>query len=399
MSKREPARRRGAGGGPERPAIGLEAEFLTVIDGEPADPKDAFGDPRAFLGDGAMHRTGTSYHLPNGGAVYFDTGVIEVVTPVIELQRGAPSQAVRSLWEGIFMVRERLDAWSRDSGRDARLVGFSTHYNLSSPALGGRARLARISLLLVHLLAFPVMLFATNRRSTGVGVRPRPGRIEVTVDFTPDPALMTSTAAIIAAAVEEVAGWQRHDLDELARRGYPVIRGFEPVPHTSRKGWLARFTCFEPDPFRARPDDRAWRTTRGDTVSIRSAARRVVTRLLPRLRVVAAADTVRLIRRVLVRRHPSLLDLEDRPATYDDVGRDGPWREPDPASPLPRSLYEQVMLDVVDGRPVRAGGRRWRPVGTRGWTRVRYRSEDGLTRTFSVDELVRLRSEERSGQR
>jgi hypothetical protein len=106
---------------------------------------------------------------------------------------------------------------------------------------------------------------------------------------------------------------------------------------------------------------------------------------------VAAPDTVKLIRRVLMRRHPSLLDLDDRPATYEDVGRDGPWREPDPASPLPRSLYEQVMLDVMGGRPIRADGRRWRPVATSGWTRVRYRSDDGRTRTFSVDELVRLR--------
>jgi hypothetical protein len=390
MKKQEPVRRRRAVE-PERPAIGLEAEFITVIDGEPVDPKDAFGDPRAFLGDSAMHRTGSSYHLPNGGAVYFDTGVIEIVTPVIELEPGAPSQAVRSLWEGIFTVRERLDEWSSATGRDARLVGFSAHYNLSLPELENGARLARMAFVLVYMLAFPVMLFAANRRSTGVGVRPRPGRIEVTVDFTPEPALMTATAAVIAGAVREVAGWTDHDLSHMEARGYPVIAGFVPVPHTSRKGWLARFTCFEPDPFRTPPDRRAWRTTTGDDVSLRQATRRVVARLLPRIRQVAATDTITLIRRVLARRHPSLLDLEDRPATYDDVGRDGPWREADPASPLPRSLYEQVMLDVMDGRPIRTGGRRWKPVATSGWTRVRYRSDDGRTRTFSVDELVRLR--------
>jgi hypothetical protein len=376
---------------PERPALGLEAEFITVVDGEPADPKDEFGDPRAFLGHEAMHRTGSSYHLPNGGAVYFDTGVIEIVTPVIELEPGAPSQAVRSLWEGIFTVRERLDAWSLASGRDARLVGFSAHYNVSIPGLGRGTEQASLALLLVHLLAFPVMLFATNRRSTGVGVRPRPGRIEVTVDFTPDPGLMTATTAIIAAAVLEAAAWDRPGLDALEKRGYPIIAGFSPVPHTSRQGWLARFSCFEPDPFKTPPDERAWETSAGDTISVRQATRRVVARLLPRIRAVAAADTVQLIQRVLARRHPALLDLEDRPATYEDVGRDGPWRERDPASPLPRSLYEQVMLDVVEGRPIRVGGRRWRPVGTRGWTRVRYRSDDGRSRTFSVDELVRLR--------
>jgi hypothetical protein len=390
MKKHAPARRQRAEQ-PERAAIGLEAEFVTLIDGEPVDPKDAFGDPRAFLGEDAMHRVGSSYHLPNGGAVYFDTGVIEVVTPVIELEPGAPSRAVRSLWEGIFTVRERLDEWGRATGREARLVGFSTHYNLSLPELQNGHRLARLSYALLHLLAFPVMLFATNRRSTGVGVRPRTGRVEVTADFTPDPALTTATAALITAAVQELARWDRHDVGELERRGYPVIAGFQPVRHTSRKGWLARFSCFDPDPFRTPPDDAEWETTRGERVSVRRASRAVVGRLLPRIRAIAAPDTIRLIAAVLARRRRSLLDLEDRPKEYEDVGRDGPWREPDPLSPVPRSSYEQVMLDVMSGRPIHVGGRRWRPVATSGWTRVRYRSDDGLTRTFNVDQLARLR--------
>ncbi len=31
------------------------------------------------------------------------------------------------------------------------------------------------------------MLVGANRRSTGIGVRPRGNRIEITADFTPDP--------------------------------------------------------------------------------------------------------------------------------------------------------------------------------------------------------------------
>jgi hypothetical protein len=391
MKKRDPVRRRKAME-PGRGAMGLEAEFVVVLDGEPVDPKAAFGDPRAFLGQDALHRVGSSYHLPTGGAVYFDTGVIEVVTPVIELTRGAPSQAARSLWEGIYTVRERLDQWCQREGRAARLVGFSAHYNLSLPELGDGRRVARMAYALVHLLAFPVMLFAANRRSTGVGVRPRSGRIEVTVDFTPDPKLTIATAAVVAAAVREVADWKHHDVAELERRGYPVIAGFRPVPHTSRHGWLARYSCFEPDPFRARPDEAAWHTAGGDRVSVRSATRSVVARLLPRLREIATPDTLALIRRVLARRRASLLDLDDRPEAYEDVGRDGPWREPDPAAPVPRSAYEQVMLDVMAARPIVAAGRRWRPVATAGWTHVRYRSEDGRVRIFSVDQLTKLRT-------
>lgn len=376
---------------PERGAIGLEAEFVCVVDGEPIDPAQVFGDPRAFLGEGALHRVGTSYHLPTGGAVYFDTGVIEVVTPVIEMGPECPSQAVRSLWEGVCMVRERLDDWSRREGREARLVGFSAHYNVSHPDLRDGEWINTIGRVLTDMLAFPVMLFAANPRSTGIGVRPRPGRIEVTADFTPDPGLMTATTAIVVAAVLEVGTWENPGRAELEERGYPVIADFEPVPHTSRKGWLARYSCYDPDPFRSPPDATLWRTTRGDQVSVRGATRRVVTRLSPVLRRIAGDGTRRMIGLVLVRRLPSLLDLPDRPEAYEDVGRLCVWREPDPRRPLDRSAYEQVMRDAMAGRPIRVDGHVYRPVGTTGWTHVRYRTDAGRMRTFSVDELVRLR--------
>lgn len=389
MKKRETPRE--APVGAERGAVGLEAEFVCVVDGEAVDPKDAFGDPRAFLGDGALHRVGSSYHLPTGGAVYFDTGVVEVVTPVIECGPACPSQVVRSLWEGVCEVRSRLDGWSDREGRGARMVGFSTHYNVSLPEFGDGRRIAAIGRVLADMLPFPVMLFATNRRSTGVGVRPRPGRIEVTVDFTPDPALMMATTALIVAAAREVASWGRPDRAELERRGYPVIAGYEPVPHTSRKGWLARSSCFDPDPFRSSPNEALWQTTTGGSVSVRGAARRVISRLLPRLRDVARPETLRFMELVLMRRLPSLLDLSERPESYEDVGRLCLWEEPDPGRPVARSAYEQVMLDVLAGRPIDVNGEVYHPIGTRGWTRVRYRSDGGRTRTFSVEELARRR--------
>lgn len=376
---------------PEYGAIGLEAEFVCVVDGEPVDPAEQFGDPRAFLGNGAFHRMGTSYHLPTGGAVYFDTGVIEVVTPVIEIGPACAQQAVRSLWEGVCLVRGALEDWSREKGHEARLVGFSAHYNVSLPHLRNGARIKAIGRALTDLLPFPVMLFAGNKRSTGVGVRPRPGRVEVTVDFTPDPGLMVAAAAIILAAVAEVAEWEDPGRATLEELGYPVVADFEPVPHTSRQGWLARYTCYDPDPFRSDPDARLWRTTKGDRVSVRSASRRVVARLAPMLRRLAAEDTRRIIALVLLGRMPSLLDLPDRPEAYEDVGKLCVWQEPDPARPLGRSSYEQVMRDAMAGRPIRVDGRVYRPVGTTGWTRVRYRTDGGETRTFSVDELVRLR--------
>ena len=72
--------------------------------------------------------------------------------------------------------------------------GFSTHYNVSFDVPAGEAAngrtVERLAYLLTHVLAAPVMLLAANRRSTGIGVRPRGDRIEVTADFTPDAALM-----------------------------------------------------------------------------------------------------------------------------------------------------------------------------------------------------------------
>lgn len=376
---------------PERAVVGLEAEFACVVDGDAVDPVKVFGDPRAFLGPSALHRTGTSYHLPTGGAVYFDTGVIEVVTPVIELGPAAASRVVRSLWEGIMTVRERLDEWSEREGREARLVGFSAHYNVSLPELRDQGHIADVARLLTDILPLPVTLFAANRRSTGVGLRPRPGRVEVTVDFTPDAALMAAATAIVIAAVVEVATWSRSDRGEVSRQGFALLRDFEPIPHTSRKGWLAHASCFDPDPFRGSPDHASWTTVTGERVSVRRVARIAVARLIPRIRAAAAPETMRVIGLVLTRRLPSLLDLPDRPAAYEDVGRLCLWEEPDPDRPLDRSLYEQVMRDAMAGRPILVDGRSYRPVGTSGWTRVRYRDRRGNVRTFSVDELARLK--------
>src|ERR1700754_165380 len=112
-------------------AIGLEAEFSVVLDGEPVKPEDVFVSPTRIIRGKMMHRTGRSYHLPTGGAVYFDTGVIEVATPVIEIERGCAARAGRSLWEAIRFIRGELDAWDARSGRETRLVGFITHYNVS----------------------------------------------------------------------------------------------------------------------------------------------------------------------------------------------------------------------------------------------------------------------------
>jgi hypothetical protein len=382
-------------------AIGMESEFNVFVDEQQVRPEDVFGSPRAFVRQPLMHRRGTSYHLPTGGAIYFDTGVIEVATPVIEIDRGCAARCGRSLWEGICFTRQELDAWERRTGRSVRLGGFSSHYNISfeTPADGDPARtVEKLALLLTYILPAPVMLLAANRRSTGIGVRPRGERIEVTADFTPSSSLMIATATLITGIVREVMRWPSFELDELDRHpGLPIIDRFRPVPHTSRKGWLARYSSYSENPFAADVDAPIWRTTQGDTLSLRDVAGRTTRYFWRSIKRVSDPFTYRLIGAVMRGRAPSLLDLDDRPPEYDNVGRLCGWSDIYPARHLSRSRYERVLMRAISGQKLHMNGRWYTPVAMDGWARVVFRRDDsGRRQSFPIDYLLRhLRAWER----
>jgi hypothetical protein len=374
-------------------AIGMEAEFTLVVDGRARKPERVFGTPRSFLKGDRMHRVGTSYHLANGGAVYFDTGVIEVATPVIEIEPGCAARAGRSLWEGILEVREALDHWERRTGHDARLVGFSTHYNISfelpRSEQGSNRTVEKLALLLTYILPAPVMLLAANRRSTGIGVRPRGDRIEITADFTPSPSLMIATATLITGIVREVMTWRSFDLEALAEHGIPVIDDFEPIPHTSRKGWLARYDCYHQNPFTSNPNDLHWRTSSHGGASLRQLAGVIVKRFWKPIRRLSDPFTFQLIGSVIRGRAPSLLDLDDRPPEYEDVGRLCTWDNLFPERQLSRSLYERVLIRAISGQKLRMHGRLYTPIRMRGWSQVVFRrNSTGTLHTFSIDYLI-----------
>ena len=78
-------RRLGADRSGQLPVIGLEAEFTLFLDEEKRRPEEVFRTPQAFVRGRMLPRKGSSFQLPAGGAVYFDTGVIEVATPIIEI--------------------------------------------------------------------------------------------------------------------------------------------------------------------------------------------------------------------------------------------------------------------------------------------------------------------------
>lgn len=383
----------GGGGRLELAAIGMEAEFQVHVDGELVRPEDVFGSPRAFVRGNLMHRVGTSYHLPTGGAVYFDTGVIEVATPVIEIDRGCAARAGRSLWESVLYLREELDEWERREGRDVRLTGFSAHYNVSFELPReeqGRSRtVKKLALLLSYILPVPVMLLATNRQSSGVGVRPRGDRIEVTVDFTPSASLMIATGTLIVGIVREVMKWRSFELEMLEEHNIPVIAGYTPMPHTSRKGWLARKDCYRQDPFAQDIDSPVWDTTDGRTLSLRSIAGLITKTFWHPIRRISDPWTFRLIGSVMRGRAPSLLDLDERPAEYDDVGRLCTWDNLFPENQLSRSRYERVLIRAISGQKLWMHGRRYTPTGMRGWASVVFRADDdGSRHVFSIDYLL-----------
>src|SRR5215213_9585408 len=168
QSAHDARRRRIATATPERSlaAIGLEAEFAIVMDGAQVRPEDVFGSPRRIVRGPMMHRTGRSYHLPTGSAVYFDTGVVEIATPMIEIEPGCAARGGRSLWESILFLRRELDAWEAQHNHDVHLVGFSTHYNVSfdlppSARADGRT-VEALAVLLTYILPAPMMLLAAN---------------------------------------------------------------------------------------------------------------------------------------------------------------------------------------------------------------------------------------------
>src|SRR5688572_33273255 len=102
------------------PVIGLEAEFKVFVDEQEIAPEELWRRPSAFIDRPLLARTTKSSQLPTGGAVYFDGGVLEVVTPVIEIAPQCTARAVRSLWEQLGFVRDHLDRWEKRNARRVR---------------------------------------------------------------------------------------------------------------------------------------------------------------------------------------------------------------------------------------------------------------------------------------
>ncbi|PYJ47745.1 MAG: hypothetical protein DME85_03975 [Verrucomicrobia bacterium] len=376
---------------PPRAVIGLEAEFNLLINGRRRRPEKVFGDPSRLVRRRMIPRTGKSFQSPAGGAIYFDTGVIEVATPIVELERGCCYRATRLLWEQIRYLRGELDHWGKRHGGNCRLQGFSTHYNFSFPhARKSKLRNAtKLAYLLAHILPVPVILLATNRQSSAVGVRPRRTRLEVTADFTPDPALMLATCAFIAGAIETILRWEDFGLRQLNPNEIPRIAPFRLRKHSSRRGWRITADSLGQNPFTSDINAPLWKLRDGRMLSLRAIAAEILTPFRRRIRQVSDSNTLEHITAVFAGDARSLLDFQERPETYDDVGRAIDWGRR--TRRWSRSKYEKVIHQVIAREPMRIGQKRYRVDRMNGWYQVDFR-EVGTRRrrTFNLDELVQL---------
>ena len=380
------------GATPPRAVIGLEAEFNLFINGRRRRPEKIFGDPSRLIRRRMIPRTGKSFQLPAGGAIYFDTGVIEVATPIVELEPGCCYRATRLLWEQIRYLRRELDHWAKQHKCKCTLQGFSTHYNFSFPSTRkSKLRNAtKLAYLLAHILPVPVILLATNRQSSAVGVRPRGNRIEVTVDFTPDPALMLATCVFIAGAVETVLRWEDFGLRHLERHGVPRMARFRLRKHSSRRGWRVTSDSLGRNPFVSDINEPLWKLRDGRTLSLRAIAAETLRPFRQRIRQISDLRTLQHIAAVFAGDARSLLDFEKRPDAYDDVGHGIDWGRRQMRR-WPRSKYEKIIHSVIAREPIRIGQKRYQVARMNGWYAVDFR-EVGTKRrrTFNLDELVTL---------
>src|SRR5882724_2797854 len=383
---------------PPRAVIGLEAEFNLFIDGRRRRPEKVFGDPSRLVRRRMIPRTGKSFQLPAGGAIYFDTGVIEVATPIVELETGCCYRATRLLWEQIRYLRKELDHWARRNSCQCRLQGFSTHYNFSFPnARKSKLRNAtKLAYLLAHILPAPVFLLATNRQSSAVGVRPRRIRIEVTADFTPDPALTLATCAFVAGAVETVLRWEDFGLRQLNRHGIPRVTPFRLRKHSSRRGWRVTADSLGQNPFTSDINAPLWKLRDGRILSLRAIAAESLTRFRQQIRRISDSGTLEHIAAVFDGNARSLLDFEKRPDAYDDVGHGIDWGRRQMRR-WPRSKYEKVIHRVIAREPMRIGQKRYEVDRMNGWYEVEFREIGSKRRrVFNLDELVQMRAAKKS---
>jgi hypothetical protein len=125
--------------------------------------------------------------------------------------------------------------------------------------------------------------------------------------------------------VREVLSWESYRLGLLEELPIPTVKDVVPGKHTTRKGWLTKDFHFPQSPFTSDLDRRVWPLRRGGTASLRHIARSVCWFFRHSIRRYCDPFSFRMLFAVLDGRAPSMLELQDRPRAYEDVGRQCRW--------------------------------------------------------------------------
>ena len=347
-----------------------------------------------------LPRTGRSFQLPAGGAIYFDTGVIEIATPIVELEPGCCFRATRLLWEQLRFLRRELDHWSKRHRCQVRLQGFSTHYNISFRPRSGTGKTAhKLGFLLAHILPAPLALLAGNRESSAIGVRPRGRRVEITADFTPDPALMLATCAFAMGAAETVSAWPDYTVRQLEEHRIPRLRPFRLRKHSSRRGWRALASSLAHNPFTSDANAPIWKLRDGRQLSLRAVASETLKPFRKQIGRLSDRPTLHHIEAIFDGDARSLLDFPERPKSYDDAGGAFDWNRRR-VRHWPRSAYERVIHRVIAREPIRVGRSTYRAQRMQGWYEVVCREiKTGVRRVFTLDDLAKLAGKKKARRR
>jgi len=137
---------------------------------------------------------------------------------------------------------------------------------------------------------------------------------------------MIATAALVIGVVREVMTWPSYDVSLLDRLPIPTVEGVSPGKHTTRKGWLTKDFHFPQSPFTSDVDAVTWKVRghRGP-LSLRAIALGTAWYFRRSIRRFADPFSFRMLFSILKGGAPSLLELDDRPSAYDDVGRLCRW--------------------------------------------------------------------------
>src|SRR5581483_5262834 len=144
------------------------------------------------------------------------------------------------------------------------------------------------------------------------------------------------------------------------------------------------------NPFQADVNAPIWATRDGKQRSVRGMARRISDYFWPSIARLGDRRSLRLITAVMDGRTPSLLELDDRPPSYDAVGHLCTWANLFPVRALARSRYERVFIRAIARKPLHIGRDTYVPTGMKGWSHVVFiRDRDNTRHVFSIDYLLR----------